>query len=71
MHLQPVFGECDTLGGEVADAVGTIGLFANIRAVRWGWWICVKATVAAITSLPYCLRHRRVCRHPDFEPPLA
>ena len=64
-------GKTQGQGGEVADAVGTIGLFANIRAVRWGWWICVKATVAAITSLPYCLRHRRVCRHPDFEPPLT
>ena len=57
-------------GGEVADAVGTIGLFDNIRSVRFGWWICVKATLAALGSLPYCLRHRQVCRHPDFEPPL-
>ena len=57
-------------GGEVADAVGTIGLFSNIKSVPWGWWICVKATVAALGSLPYCLRHRQVCRHPDFEPPL-
>ena len=57
-------------GGEVADAVGTIGLFDNIKGVRWGWWICVKATVAALWSLPYCLKRRQVCRHPDFEPPL-
>lgn len=57
-------------GGDVADAVGTIGLFENIRSVRFGWWICVKATLAALTNLPYCLRHRHVCRHPDFEPPL-
>ncbi len=57
-------------GGEVADAVGTIGLFDNIRSVPWGWWICVKATLAALCSLPYCLKHRQVCRHPDFEPPL-
>lgn len=57
-------------GGEVADAVGTIGLFENIRSVRWGWWICVKATLAAFANLPYCLRNRQVCRHPDFEPPL-
>jgi GT2 family glycosyltransferase len=57
-------------GGEVADAVGTIGLFDNIKGVKWGWWICVKATLAALGSLRYCLRHRQVCRHPDFEPPL-
>lgn len=57
-------------GGEVADAVGTIGLKENIRAVRWGYWVCCKATLAALLNLPYCLRHRQVCQHPDFEPPL-
>ena len=57
-------------GGEVGDAVGTIGLFDNIRSVRWGWWICIKATLAALRHLPYCIRRRQVCRHPDFEPPL-
>ena len=57
-------------GGEVADAVGTIGLFDNIKSVKWGYWICLKATLAALGSLPYCLKHRQVCRHPDFEPPL-
>jgi GT2 family glycosyltransferase len=56
--------------GAVADAVGTIGLLDNIRGVRWGPWICVKATIAALWNLPYCLRHRRVCDHPDFELPL-
>jgi GT2 family glycosyltransferase len=57
-------------GGEVADAVGTIGLFDNIRSVKWGYWICLMATFAAFASLPYCLRQREVCTHPDFEPPL-
>lgn len=57
-------------GDAVADAVGTIGLFANIRTVRRGWWICARATLAALWHLPHCLRHRQVCRHPDFEPPL-
>jgi len=57
-------------GGEVADAVGTIGLFDNIRSVPFGYWICCKATLAALANLPYCLRHRQVCRHPDFELPL-
>ena len=57
-------------GGEVADAVGTIGLFDNIKGVKMGWWICIKATISAIWNLPYCIRHREVCKHPDFEPPL-
>ena len=57
-------------GGEVADAVGTIGLFDNIKGVKMGWWICIKATLAAVWNLPYCIRHREVCKHPDFEPPL-
>jgi GT2 family glycosyltransferase len=57
-------------GGEVADAVGTIGLFDNIKGVKWGYWICLKASIAALGSLRYCLRHRQVCKHPDFEPPL-
>ena len=57
-------------GGEVADAVGTIGLFENIRAVKWGFWICVKASIASLWHLPYCIRHRQVCKHDDFELPL-
>ncbi len=57
-------------GGEVGDAVGTIGLFDNIKGVRWGYWICFKATLAALANLPYCIKHRQVCTHPDFEPPL-
>lgn len=57
-------------GGQVTDAVGTIGLFDNIRSVRGGWWICIKASLAALWNLPYCLRRRRVCRAADFELPL-
>lgn len=63
-------GKRQGAGGEVADAVGTIGLFSNIRSVPFGYWICVKATLASLWHLPYCLRRRQVCRHPDFEPPL-
>ena len=55
---------------EVTDAVGTIGLFDNIKSVKGGWWICIKATLAAFWNLPYCLRRRKVCRAPDFELPL-
>ena len=55
---------------EVTDAVGTIGLAENIKSVPWGYWICFKATVAALWNLPYCLRRRQVCRAEDFELPL-
>lgn len=54
----------------VGDAVGTIGLFTAIKAVRGGYLVCVKATLAALLKLPYCLRNREVCTHPDFELPL-
>jgi GT2 family glycosyltransferase len=57
-------------GAVVGDAVGTIGLFDNIQSVRFGWWIVVKATLAAFWNLPYCLKRRQVCRAPDFELPL-
>jgi len=63
------------LGGKrqegVADAVGTIGLQDNIRAVRGGYWVCLKASLAALGSLPYCLKHRQVCKAEDFEAPLG
>ena len=54
----------------VTDAVGTIGLFDNIKAVRGGYWVCFKATLAALCSLPYCIKRRKVCKHEDFELPL-
>lgn len=57
-------------GVEVADAVGTIGLLDNIRAVRGGYWICLKASLAALGCLPHCLKHRQVCKAEDFEVPL-
>lgn len=63
-------GKKEGKGGEVADAVGTIGLFDNIKGVKWGYWICLKASLASLWSLRYCLKRREVCRHPDFEPPL-
>jgi GT2 family glycosyltransferase len=57
-------------GDQVADAVGTIGLFSSIKGVRLGWWVCIKATLAGLWNLPYCLRRRQVCRAPDFDLPL-
>jgi GT2 family glycosyltransferase len=55
---------------EVTDAVGTIGLFDAIRGVPGGYWVCMRATLAAVGNLPYCLRRRQVCKAPDFELPL-
>ncbi len=57
-------------GAVVSDAVGTIGMFDSIKEVRGGYWVCFKATLAALWSLPYCLRHREVCRAEDFDLPL-
>ena len=63
------------LGGKskksgVGDAVGTIGLFSEIRSVPGGWFVVIKATFSALRQLPYCLRNRRVCTHKDFELPI-
>ncbi len=55
--------------GEVADATGTVGAFERLKDPV-SLWICLKATFAALFLLPYCLRNRKVCRHPDFRPPL-
>jgi len=54
----------------VTDAVGTIGMFDAIKGVRGGYWVCLKATLAALWSLPYCLKRRQVCTAEDFELPL-
>lgn len=52
-----------------SDAVGTIGVFETIRETRRGWWVVIKATLNAFANLPYCLRHRKVCKAPDFALP--
>lgn len=56
--------------GPVRNATGTIGLERSIRETPGGMWIALRATLAAFLLLPHCLVHRRVCRSPDFEPPL-
>lgn len=67
--LKKGLGKTDKSEG-VTDAVGTIGLFDNIKSVKGGYWICIKATLAACWNLPYCLKRRRVCKADDFELPL-
>lgn len=56
--------------GNANDASGTIGIDKAVKQTPGGLWIATKATFAALAMLPYCLRHRVVCRAPDFEPPV-
>lgn len=58
-------------GEGFADATGAIGALDNIKKTPWGWWIVLRATLAAFTiHLPYCLKRRAPVRAPDFELPL-
>ena len=52
------------------DATGTIGLEHTLKNTEGGYWIAIKATIAAFVLLPYCLSKRKVCRSPDFKPPV-
>ena len=56
--------------GYSSDATGTIGIDRSVKETEGGVWIAVKASFAALRELPHCLRHRSVCRAPDFEPPV-
>ena len=51
------------------DSVGAIGGLKNITQTRGGLLVAVRATLAAFAGLPHCLKHRRVCRAPDFRLP--
>lgn len=61
------FGKKDR---HASDATGTIGIEKSLKETPGGKWIAIKATLAAVLLLPYCLKHRSVCRAPDFEPPV-
>lgn len=54
---------------QTTDATGTIGIDKSIKETEGGLGIAFKATFDAFLKLPYCLKHRQVCRHPDFVPP--
>lgn len=56
--------------GGVTDATGTIGVWRSIRETRGAIWVLIRASLSVLANLPYCLRHRRPCRAPDFELPL-
>lgn len=57
--------------GFSSDATGTIGIDRAVKDVDGGIWIAIKASLAALALLPYCLKHRQVCRAEDFEPPVV
>ncbi len=65
--LRPRAAEED---GEITDATGTIGVGRSLRETPGAWWVLLKALASVTWNLPYCLRHRRPVRHPDFELPL-
>ncbi len=58
-------------GKKLRDSVGVIGLKQSLFGTRWGLWVCFKASCAALLGLPYCLKNRKVCRAPDFQPPIG
>ncbi|MEW6741203.1 MAG: glycosyltransferase family 2 protein [Planctomycetota bacterium] len=55
----------------LSDAVGVIGIERTIKETPGGLRIALKASFNALRLLPYCLKHRHVCRSPDFRPPLG
>ncbi|HKX46577.1 MAG TPA: glycosyltransferase family 2 protein, partial [Planctomycetota bacterium] len=44
--------------GEVADAVGTIGVGRAVRETPGAWWVLAKAAGSVLWNVPYCLRRR-------------
>jgi len=51
-------------GGAVADAVGTIGLFENIRSVKPRWWICARRRSRRSGACRTACAHRHGGRTP-------
>lgn len=63
-------GSKQEAAGAVTDATGTIGIGRSVRETPGAWWILVKASWSILANVPYCLKHRRPVRAPDFELPL-
>jgi GT2 family glycosyltransferase len=63
-------GESKEARGDVTDATGTIGIGRSLRETRGAWWVVVRAAFSVLANVPYCLRHRRPVRAPDFELPI-
>ncbi|MCB9914268.1 MAG: PIG-L family deacetylase [Planctomycetes bacterium] len=56
--------------GDVAVAVGTIGIGRSLRETPGALFIVLKALGSILWNLPYCLKHRAPVHHPDFDLPL-
>lgn len=63
-------GEKREAAGGVTDATGTIGIGRSLRETPGAWWVVLRAGFSVLANLPYCLKHRRVCRATDFELPI-
>lgn len=63
-------GEAREARGDVTDATGTIGIGRSLRETPGAWWIVLRAGFSVLANVPYCLRHRRPVRAPDFELPI-
>ncbi|QDU84302.1 putative glycosyl transferase [Planctomycetes bacterium Pla163] len=62
--------ETKETGGEVTDAVGTIGIGSSIKNTKGAWRVLAKAAWSILLNVPYCLRHRRPVHAPDFRLPI-
>ena len=63
-------GEKKEAEGTVTDATGTIGIGRSLRETPGAPWIVAKAALNVLANVPYCLKHRRPVRSPDFELPI-
>lgn len=63
-------GESKEAGGEVTDAVGTIGIGSSLKETPGALLIVLKAAGSILWNLPYCLANREPVSAEDFELPL-
>lgn len=63
-------GEKKEAEGSVSDAVGTIGIGRSLRETPGAWWVVTRAAFSVLANVPYCWKHRRPVRAPDFELPI-
>jgi LmbE family N-acetylglucosaminyl deacetylase/GT2 family glycosyltransferase len=64
-------GDAREARGAATDATGTIGIGRSVRQTPGAAWILCKAALSVLWNVPYCLKHRRPVKAPDFELPLV
>ena len=57
--------------GGVTDAVGTIGIGRSLRETPGAFLVLVRAALAVLWNLPYCLKNRAPVTADDFDLPLG